>query len=449
MASGPARGPGTPEVVIAGGGWAGLAAAVELTSRGIPVTLFESSRQLGGRARPVPFGRDGVDNGQHLLIGAYRETLRLLGTLGIPEQDVFKRRPLLLELRGCNRRLRLSAPRLPAPLHLIAALLKADGLTRGERLQALAMTTRLFLRRFELTQDMTVAELLDRYRQPSALRQLFWEPLSLATLNTPADRASARYFLRVLRDGMVRETGGSDLLFARCDLGGLLPGPALDYIERNGGHVRLNSRVTGLDIGNGRLKGVAVGDEMVACDHAILALPPQATARLAAPHTVLEHIARQSSALDYEPIATVYLRYPAEVRLHPEMLGLVDGLGHWVFDRRTCGQPGLIAVVMSGPGRHMELSRPELAAETATELSRLFPDWPAPLETLVIREKRATFSCVPGVENARPPQQTPVEGCWLAGDYTDTPYPATLEGAVLSGVQCARHIVADWDKRFI
>jgi squalene-associated FAD-dependent desaturase len=316
-------------------------------------------------------------------------------------------------------------------------------------MQALAMTTRLFLRRFELPEDMSVAQLLEKYRQSAHLRELFWEPLSLATLNTPAESASARYFLRVLRDGMVRGTGGSDLLFPRCDLGNLLPGPAMDYIERNGGHVRLNSRVTGLEISADKLKAVCVGDETVACDHAILALPPPATARLAAPHAALESVAHQSSAINYEPIATVYLRYPTGVRLGREMIGLADGIGQWAFDRRTCGQPGLIAVVMSGPGRHMSLSRAELAKAVEAELAHHFPEWPAPLETLVIREKRATFSCVPGIESARPHQRTSVEGCWLAGDHTNTPYPATLEGAVLSGVQCARHIVADWDKRFI
>lgn len=449
MAKGNSPGTETPRVVVAGGGWAGLAAAVELTARGIPVNLFESSRQLGGRARSVPFGRQGVDNGQHLLIGAYRETLRLLETLGVPEHDVLLRRPLRLELTGRGRSLKLAAPRLPAPLHLLAALLKADGLTRGERMQALAMTTRLFLRRFELAEDMTVAELLVRYRQPAALREMLWEPLSLATLNTPAQRASARHFLRVLRDGMVRDTRGSDLLFTRCDLGALLPGPALDYIERHGGHVRLNSRVTGLEINEGRLEAVTVDSETIECDHAILALPPPCTARLTAAHGGLEAVTQQSRSIDYEPIATVYLRYPADVALGQEMIGLVDVIGQWVFDRRTCGQPGVIAVVISGPGEHMNLSRAALAERVSAELAGHFPDWPAPLDTLVIREKRATFSCVPGIEDSRPQQRTAVEGCWLAGDHTATPYPATLEGAVLSGVQCARHIVADWDKRFI
>jgi squalene-associated FAD-dependent desaturase len=437
-----------PSVVVAGGGWAGLAAAVELTARGIPVTLCESSRQLGGRARSVPFGRHGVDNGQHLLIGAYGETLRLLETLGITESDVLLRRPLRLELAG-RRSITLSAPRLPAPLHLVAALLKADGLTAAERLRALSMTTRLFMRRFELPEDMTVAELLERYKQPSMLREMLWEPLSLATLNTPAERASARHFLRVLRDGLVRDTRGSDLLFTRRDLGNLLPGPAMDYIERHGGHIRLNSRVTGLELDGGKVAAVTVGSERIECDHAILALPPQVTARLTVPHDRLASVTRQSEAIDYEPIATVYLRYPAEVELGREMLGLVDGIGQWVFDRRICGQPGVIAVVISGPGEHMSLSRAALADRVGAELAQHFPDWPAPLESLVIREKRATFSCVPGVEDSRPPQRTAVPGCWLAGDHTATPYPATLEGAVLSGVQCARHIVADWEKRFI
>lgn len=423
-------------IVIVGGGWAGLAAAVELSGRGHRVVVLESSRQLGGRARRLAFGDDGVDNGQHLLIGAYRETLALMARVGIREQTAMLRLPLRLEVRAANGALVLAAPRLPAPLHLGAALLAGGGLRLGERWRALGFALRHYLQGFRLREDCSVAELLAD--QPSRLKELLWHPLCLATLNTLPTQASAQVFLRVLRDSFAHHRRDSDLMIPRLDLGRAFPEPALDFIERHGGQVRLCSRVTALEVKDGRIAAVRLGSERLSAAQVILAVPPGAAARLLSHHGSTAPLADTLAQFGHEPITTVYLRYPVEARLPAEMVGLAGGFTQWLFDRRVYGQPGLLAAVISGPGEHVELEREPLAARIAAEVAAHFPTLPAPTEHLVVREKRATFRCTVGIDARRPAAATPLAGCWLAGDYTDTGYPATLEGAVRSGVQCAR-----------
>jgi predicted NAD/FAD-dependent oxidoreductase len=177
-------------------------------------------------------------------------------------------------------------------------------------------------------------------------------------------------------------------------------------------------------------------------DHVILAVSINECLRLIQPHSLLNDIHRRLSTFRFEPICTVYLQYPSEVKLDSEMTGLLDGTGQWILDLGDAGHPGRMAVVISGPGPHMDLDNESLIAHIRGELLRHYPHWPEPLRAFVIREKRATFSCHAGINALRPAARTPVRGCWLAGDYTDTGLPATLEGALRSGVACARQIIS-------
>jgi squalene-associated FAD-dependent desaturase len=437
-------------VVIVGGGWAGLAAAVELCQHGARVTVLEAAPQLGGRARGLDSTLNGqrIDNGQHLLLGAYRETLRLLNILGVPEASVFERRPLQLVYKAFRHPdIRITCPSLPAPLHLVTALLNAEGLTLAERLNALSICRGLLRSGFKIDDDISVAAWLSHHKQSPALIRALWEPLCLAVLNTPLHNASVQVFLRVLQDAFTRSRSDSDLLLSRVDLGNTFPEPARRFIEQHGGTVKLSHRAKGLTVQNNAVRNVSVNDYGIAADHVILAIPPNACQRLMEPHTVLHGIAQRLGEISHEPICTVYIQYPPQTRLEMPMIGLLDTTTQWVFDRALYGQPGLMAAVISGPGPHMAMSKSELSAHVASELARVFPHWATsehgPKHSLVIREKYATFACRPGINTLRPGAATPVRGCWLAGDHTDTGYPATLEGAVRSGVECARLIIAD------
>ena len=432
---------GQPHTLVIGGGWAGLSAAVKLAQQGCKVTLLESARQLGGRARRVAFEQNRVDNGQHLLLGAYTETLNIMRLVGIEPDEQFLRHKLLLTLHDPKGKdVVLKAPKLPAPLHLFIALLACSGLSLRERLRALQFGLRLFMHGFILPDDMPVQELLLRYKQPENLIKRFWSPLCLAIMNTPAEDASAHVFIRVLHDSFRKDARFSDLLFARADLGSLLPDPAMEYIEAKHGSIKLGQRATGLILEGDRCQGVHVDDQTLTADHVVIATTASACHNLISDHGVLHSLSEQLAQFSYQPICTIYLQYPAEVSTGEPMVGLLGGHGQWLFDRRLYEQPGLMAVVISGDGPHMELDNARLIKRIQCELASHYPDWPAPLDAMVIREKRATFTCHAGINRLRPECKTPVQGLWLAGDYTNTGYPATLEGAVRSGLECARHI---------
>ncbi|HHH36593.1 MAG TPA: FAD-dependent oxidoreductase [Gammaproteobacteria bacterium] len=427
-------------VVVVGGGWAGLAAAVSLCRQGMPVTLLEAAPRLGGRARVIEAGDQRLDNGQHLIIGACHALLDLLRTLGVEERLAFRRFPLRLEMHSpAGLALGLAPPALPAPLHLFMALGLARGLDAGSRLRALRGCLALAGAGGD---DEPLGAFLARHGQTETLRRRLWEPLCLAMLNTPLAVASTRVFAATLKTVFARHRRDADLLIPRGDLEALLPEPARCWIEAHGGRVITGCRVTALELAEGRIAAVITRDgRRLGVERLILALPPRACRRLLSPHPVFRTVTQRLAALRTSPISTVYLRYTPAVRLAQPMLGLLEMTGQWLFDRGYSGQPGLMAVVISGPGPHMAMDRQALATRVAEELAALFPRWPLPRDIRVVREKQATFLCHSGVEALRPAPSTPVANCWLAGDHVDTGLPATLEGAVRSGIHSARSLM--------
>lgn len=421
-------------IAILGGGYAGMAAAATLAQHGLAVTVLESARQLGGRARGFSHHGLQLDNGQHLLLGCYRQTLRLIELVGGEVARDFVRLPLQLELHG---QFSLKAPNLPAPLHLLLAFAQARGLSWGERLRAGRFMLRLRLAGFRVAAlpggqaDCTVADLLAAYGQDGALTVKLWEPLCIAALNTPIAEASAQVLLTVLRDALTQRRADSDMLLPRLDFTALFPQRAAEYVTQRGGTVRLSCGARAIArTTDGFAVTHAQGVETF--DQVICATSPSVAARLLAPLMDTSAI----TALPQQPIYTVYLRYPPTIRLPAPMLGLHQCLSQWLFDHgQISGRAGLLVSVISAEGRHQDLAQDALAEAVVVELQREFgitaqPDW-----YKVIAEKRATFSCRAGLQ--RPPQESGVPGLWLAGDYTAGDYPATLEGAVLSGLRCA------------
>jgi hydroxysqualene dehydroxylase len=421
---------------VIGGGYAGMAAAVELAAQGIPVTVFESARQLGGRARGVPHNSTRLDNGQHLLLGCYHETLRLIELVGGHVEQDFLRLPLQLDLHG---QFSLTAPRLAAPLHLLFALLKAQGLTWAERMKAAEFMLTLRRMKFNLVSDTTVADLLAAHKQDADLTFKLWEPLCIAALNTPIHKASAQVLLNVLRDALSHRRADSDMLLPRVDFTTLFPQRALTFIESNNGRVCIACGVDAIDRGNDGIH-LATAQGIQTFSHVICAAPPTVAANLLRPLAALAGTVAQIDRLEHQPIYTIYLQYPVHICLPHPMLGLHRRFSQWLFDKgRISGQSGLIAAVISAEGIHQDLSQEELARKVIAELEEEFGFTVQPEWFKVIAEKRATFCCAPGLQ--RPAHLTALPELLLAGDYTDGTYPATLEGAVLSGIRCARSLL--------
>ncbi len=445
-----------PRVAIIGGGCAGLSAAVHLAEQGWAVTVFEASSELGGRARSVLIknraGTHALDNGQHILIGAYHATLRLLKKIGLAEKQAWLRLPLSIHMHAQGKPLLAfkSSRYLPSPWHSLFALLGCRGLDFTERWAAMQFMRRLRASHYLIANDLPLASFLQAQGQSARLISLLWEPISLAALNTPIALASTRIFLNTLKDSMAAShdwdlSKNSDLLLARQDLSKLIAQPAGRYLKSLGASILVKQRVKRIEESDSGYTLTSTHGQ-AHFSHVVLALAPHATCQL------INSLPKLASALallkkfSYQPIYTVYLQYAANIKLAQPMLGLAEGLGQWVFDRgQLCQQHGLMAVVISGTGRHQQLPQEALAQQVTAELRQAFPQLDAPLWHQVIAEKRATFTCTPNL--MRPQQQTAQKNLYLAGDYSYADYPATLEGAIRSGETCADFIMASFKPR--
>lgn len=428
---------GEMQVTVVGAGWAGLAAAVSACQAGHRVRLVELAPQPGGRARSLPGGPPELrlDNGQHILIGAYTATLALMRTVGVTPDEMLLRQPLaLVDAQG--RGLRLAAgPAVPAFVRAICAMASWRW---GDRLALLRATGGWGLRGFRCPPDWTVERLTRTL--PAAVRCELIDPLCVAALNTPSSQASAGVFLRVLKDALFAGPGAADLLLPRRPLAALLPEPALAWLERHGARIELGRRAERLERTS---HGWRVDGEP--CDAVVLACTAPEAARLTADlHPAWSAIA---AAFAYEPIVTVALQCDG-ARLAAPMVALPTDApdrepAQFAFDLGAIAGPALagrFTYVVSGAApwvaRGLRATEEAVRAQAAASLHRA--GQPSGLQGIqVVRsmaEKRATFRCTPGL--VRPPQ-TVAPGLWAAGDYVAGPYPATLEGAVRSGCSAA------------
>jgi hydroxysqualene dehydroxylase len=431
------------KIAVIGAGWAGCAAAVEATRRGHQVVLFEAARIAGGRARRVDAMVGGqpcaLDNGQHILIGAYTETLKLMAALEVDAAANLLRLPLTLQYPDASG---LALPDLPAPLNALAGMLTARGWSWRDKLSLLKLASGWRLRRFQCGAQLTVAQIC-RGASPRVMATLI-EPLCVSALNTPVARASGQVFLRVMHDALFSSGGASDLLLPRADLSALLPEAACAWLQRHGGEVRFGLRIESMQpapegwvLAAGKSEASPLPE---AFDGIVLACPATEAARLVQGSGVpaIDWLAH-AGALQYEAIATVYSFSPG-VRLSQPMLALPASEelpAQFVFDRGQLNGPvGLLAFVVSASlGDGTTLSQQVQAqAEAQLGLKNL-----EIVRTIV--EKRATFACTPGLQRPGMKIAADTQPTLLAcGDYVQGPYPATLESAVRSGLAAARWI---------
>ncbi|KRB97722.1 hypothetical protein ASE11_12800 [Hydrogenophaga sp. Root209] len=441
------------KLAVVGAGWAGMAAAVEAASLGLDVTVFEATRTLGGRARALTTEKpDGtpitLDNGQHILIGAYSETLALMQRVGLNLPQVLMALPLSLPYPdGTGLQTPAWATRWPAPLDALAAIATARGWRWGERLALIRASLGWQLAGFRCTPTLTVEELCESL--PDRVVQELIEPLCVSALNLPSAHASAAVFLNVMRDALFgRGAAGfnaSSLLLPRTDLTSLFPAAAAHWLQSHHGEttrLRTGARITGLlaHAGRWQLTGDGVDE---AFDRVIWATPASVAAQTLLAHAddneALASWALSAHALEFTAITTVYA-HAAGARLPAPMLALrAEPHAHaapaqFVFDRgqlspTDAAAQGVLAFVVSASNGE----RDDLQARVLQQGERQL-GWPLqPLLSVV--EKRATFACTPSLER---PGAVMAPGLYAAGDYVQGPYPATLEGAVRSGVAAAR-----------
>jgi squalene-associated FAD-dependent desaturase len=438
-------------IAIIGAGWAGMAAAVEVSLAGHNATVFEGTRSIGGRARGLSAQLpDGIpvrlDNGQHILIGAYTEALRLMRLVGVHPGTALLSQPMRLVFPDG---MGLRFPAWPTPLDALAGIVGARGWRLHDKWSLLRVATGWQLNGFHCDDRLSVASLCTGL-SPRVMAELI-EPLCVSALNTPADRASAKVFLRVLKDALFGVQGGSRLLLPRVDLGALFPVAAAQWLAPRGSSVRLGERVTSL-LRQGRRWQVQgeVFDAVILASSALDAVRLLDQAAGPASALVADGMgqwAERARALQFEAITTVYA-WAEGARLPEPMLtlraqaakaGQLPAPAQFVFDRGQLGGPaGLLAFVVSAS----EGTRDELQAQVLKQTRRQLGLQLQAVQTVV--EKRATFACTPGL--TRPALQI-APGLWACGDYVDGPYPATLEGAVRSALSSVAGVLQDTENQ--
>ena len=432
---------------VVGAGWAGCAAAAELAANGVCVTLLEASDELGGRARrlPLELAGDGhvLDNGQHLLIGAYSETAALFERLSVALDAAVERRPFEMQYPDGFR---LQAAPLPAPWHLAAALITAHGLALADRWAMIGLLRTLKKSGWNIGRDRSTTEWLLECRQTPQVIRRVWRPLALAALNTPLDRASAQIFANVLRDSLGGTAAASEMWVPRADLSALLPDAVERYVMARGGEVWRDARVDRIErkdrfhvhLRNKRGRTIEV-------DAVVYAAAPAHFEHVVNQIDALKAIYAALARFEHEPIYTVYLKYAPSVRIARGFTALLDDsakrrYAQWVFDRGALdpANRGVVAAVISSSGPHEAESLEDVCQAVAQQLTDDL-SLPAPLDTRAIADRRATLAVVPHLQ--RPPNRTPWPGFAIAGDWTSSDYPSTLETAVRSGVAAARALL--------
>ncbi len=415
-------------IAIIGGGWAGIAAAIELTLADRRITLFEAAPQLGGRARAVQWQGLSIDNGPHLMLGAYAETLRLIDLLGT--RNTLDRRRL--RLFGPDLDLRL--PRLPAPFHLAVGLATAHGLSWPEKWAAARLIRRLQSQNWKLVADAPLADWLHHEGQPERLIRRLWQPLAIAALNTPIAIASAQTFAVVLRDSLGGPRASSDAIFTRTNLDALFSEPAQRWLKAHGARLHTGQRIRQLRYDG---DGWRADDHPDRYEKIILATSPVETTRLLEGHPTAA-LKSALGRLSWQPIVNLWLHFTDRLILPYPMQALGEANAPWVIDRQETAD-GLVCLVASADGAHCQMDRDHLLSDWLALLEQRCGPLPPLHAHRWIHERRATFAATP--DRPRFHAKTDLPNLWLAGDYTHPDYPATLEGAVHSGVQCARSLL--------
>ncbi len=440
------------EVLIVGGGFAGLSAAVRLAQAGVSLCLLEKRPFLGGRAYSFREHHTQaiVDNGQHLLMGAYHETFDFLRSLGTLDGLQFQNNLQIHYSRGDDNFFQLSCPPLPAPLHLALGLWRCTGLNWGDKWGMLRLIQ--FFKKFSPKEksldEISMQEVLKQTRQTQNAIEVFWEPLTIATLNEPLNQASAQLFREVLQRGLLGKRADSALVIPRVGFNELYTDPARRLLEAQGANLHFQTQILSLEKNSKRWRVNTHTGQSFETDRLLLAITPTALDKiLENSDLALQGLAPHRKKFLPAPIVSLNLWYE-NFRAPQAFVGLVDRPIHWIFNKAKIlgeAENSYLSLVVSGAYPVAKLDKASLVAMAHEELQRLYPQLrqQKPVHAQVIKEYEATFSGRVGLDALRPSGRSPWPGLYLAGDWINTALPATIESAVLSGHQAARFILED------
>ncbi|MGD0589365.1 MAG: hydroxysqualene dehydroxylase HpnE [Bacteroidota bacterium] len=456
----------TLSVIIIGGGLSGLSAAVELCTRGYRTLVLEQHRHSGGRTYSFIDAAtgDSIDNGQHLMMGCYHATRRYMRIIGTEYLTLLQPSLRIEFLHPSKSSLRLACPPLRAPLHLLGGLMRFKGIPLKNRLEMLRVAKQLFYTSLSKEQELdrlNVEEWLIKLGQSDLSRKFLWDVITIGALNNHPKNVSALMLFRVLRAAFLGKREYSSLLLLHAGLSDVLVNPAVEFIRRNGGDVLLSEEVSQFHFEDKRILSVSTKDGKEFHAQVFLsAVPWFGLDRLLSnsgisSELVMKTPSREICDLDrFKPSSIISIQlWFDRIIMEEEFAALVDTRVQWVFNKswKFRGHLGREAVeqqkekgqhlllVISGAREFLELSKQELIAIAMEDLRRVLPKAKNAniVHSVVIKEKRATFSPSPGLEAMHPLAVTTFSNLFLAGDWTATGYPATIEGAVMSGRKAA------------
>ena len=442
-------------VVIAGAGLSGLAAGVILSRRGIPVTMYEQKPFAGGRAYSFVDPRSGetVDNGQHVLIAGYDGTMRFLDLLGTRKCVWIQPRPRLLFHHPEKGFKSLTLPALPSPAHLVWGLLTC-GLFSGNDLFRLLRAGLALLRSKAVPnatlRGWTVDQWLSHTGQSAESRRSLWEPLAIAIMNERSSTASALLFVHSLQKAFLSHWSASAFAVPTVGLSQLFVEPAVKLIRDNGGKVYCGTGVEEVLTHGSLARGVRLDDGSEREASSVILAVPSHRVRSILPEALVQvDYLKDIESIPLSPIVSIHLWFATDFMREEEIVGIIGRRIQWIFNRRMIAKRtdgisrnlagGYICAVISAAFEFIGMSNEEIVAIAVEDLRSVYGSAVTPpTAKVVIREKRATFSSSPGTENFRPHQRTLLPNLFLAGDWTATGYPATIEGAIVSAERCTK-----------
>lgn len=436
-------------VAIIGGGFAGLAAGVYLAEKGFTVDLFEKRPILGGRAYSVKDSKTGdtLDNGQHLMMGCYHHTLAFLEKIGTRHLLEFQEKMEVnfADLQGKQYSLR--CPSLPAPLHLLVGLARLQTLDWSEKwamMKLMAGVKRLNEKEFESLDSISCEQWLNLWNQSEESIQNFWEPLILATLNETPQISSAQMLAVVIRDALLKTKQDSLMLLSKVGLSELYTEAAQKFIEAAEGKIHLRRGVQKIRSENGKIQKLVLedGSEHIA-DYYINTSPAEALIPLLEENLTQQDFFKRFSEITYSPILGVNLWFDRPVT-DKTFVGIINSPVHWVFNKgKILPQNDYISLVISGAHTLKDMPAEDLLKLCLEEIQKAFPQAKEAklLHHRILKELKATPSFGIGSSKLRPCYESPLSNLFLAGDWTATGLPATIEGAVKSGYEVANLIL--------
>jgi len=437
------------DVAVIGGGLAGLAASVSLVERGLRVALLEARPELGGRCYSYTDEATGdvVENGQHILLGAYHSTLRYLDMIGTGDLLTVKTRLVLPFHHPEKHFASFSVGHLPSPLHITSGLLRFSLLSFRERQSLLAVGRALvgWDRKTESElSNLTVLEWLRKLRQSDEAVRCLWSPIAVSVMNETAERSSALLFARSLRLAFLGTKRDSSILIPSVGQTELYVRGAEKLLEESGAEILRGTEAAAIEMEGPAAAGVRLrSGRVVSSDRVISCVPHYALSRLLPGALRRSEPFSHLGAFGSVPIVSIHLWFDGDF-METEYLGLISRRVQWVFNRRRIlkergGPEGYLSAVISGAREFVDMTKSQLVSIALEDITGTFPGSRKVklVHSVVIKEKRATYSPGNDVERLRPRPVTPVGNLFLAGDWTDTGLPPTIEGAVASGFRAA------------